>query len=232
MAIDVTCPGCQKRFNVSDKFAGQKGPCPHCKTVMEIPKLEDQVVIHAPEFEGPKDAKGRSVLKTAKRKDAKFNPILAASVGGVALLVLLGALLLRGQEEKSLWLLGLGAVVIGPLVAWAAYPMMRDPDLEPYQGGALWLRAAICGLAFAAGWGVYCWVGYFLGGGDWPIQELGIVQTLVASLFAVAVGGIAVFASYDFEPLNAASVCIAYFAITILLRLLMGLEALPGLTIQ
>ena len=46
MAIDVICAGCHKRFQVSEEFAGKKGPCPECQTVIEIPKLEDIVVVH------------------------------------------------------------------------------------------------------------------------------------------------------------------------------------------
>ena len=46
MAIDVICTGCHKRFQVSDQYAGQKGPCPGCKTMIEIPRLEDVVVVH------------------------------------------------------------------------------------------------------------------------------------------------------------------------------------------
>ncbi|TWT36282.1 hypothetical protein KOR34_11860 [Posidoniimonas corsicana] len=230
MPIDVTCPGCHKRFKVSDKFAGQKGPCPQCKTVMEIPKLEDQVVIHAPdETSGPKDAKGRSVLKTAKKKDAKFNPIMAGAVGGVVLLMLLAAFLLRGQEEKSIVALAGGAVLLGPLIAWAGYPILRDNELEPYSGGEAWLRALGCGLAMAAGWGVYCYIGYYFGGGDWPIRQLEMVHMLFAVGFALAIGGLAAFVAFDLEPLNAALLAGFYFVVTVALRLVMDLPALPGL---
>ena len=38
MPISVVCPGCKARFNVSDKFAGKKGPCPKCKTVLTVPR--------------------------------------------------------------------------------------------------------------------------------------------------------------------------------------------------
>ena len=30
MAITVTCPGCHKKFVVSEKFAGKSGPCKYC----------------------------------------------------------------------------------------------------------------------------------------------------------------------------------------------------------
>ena len=48
MAISVVCPSCQSRFNVSDKFAGQTGPCPKCKNPITIPKASGDVTIHEP----------------------------------------------------------------------------------------------------------------------------------------------------------------------------------------
>ena len=69
MSIQVTCPGCLKRFSVSEKFAGQKGPCPKCKTVIEIPKLGDEVVIHGgEEFDhAGRDAHGKLIGKPILR---------------------------------------------------------------------------------------------------------------------------------------------------------------------
>ena len=64
MPIAVICPGCKTNFRVNEKFAGQKGPCPKCKTIVVIPQIEE-VKIHAPEeFEsGGKDSKGRPSAK-------------------------------------------------------------------------------------------------------------------------------------------------------------------------
>src|ERR1700748_3832091 len=99
MPIQVTCPNpkCLKRFSVADKFAGQKGPCPNCKQIITIPKAEDAVVIHAPDHSeaGAGDAKGRNVLKTFKRKDTKFQPLLFTGVIGAVLVALLAALVIR-----------------------------------------------------------------------------------------------------------------------------------------
>ena len=64
MAIDVLCPGCQKKFRVSDQFAGKKGPCPQCKTIITIPAKGPEVIIHAPETEGPKGSDGRPASST------------------------------------------------------------------------------------------------------------------------------------------------------------------------
>jgi hypothetical protein len=48
MAISVVCSTCQARFKVSDKFAGQTGPCPKCKNPIKIPKASSDVTIHDP----------------------------------------------------------------------------------------------------------------------------------------------------------------------------------------
>src|SRR5262249_13886335 len=150
MAINVTCPGCFTKFTVPEKFAGKEGPCPKCKAKITIPKLEDQVVIHAPEHSeaGAVGAGGRHALKTYKKQDTKFKPLLFAAVAIVVLLTLMVAFLLRGQkpESKSYLLLAAGAIVLGPPLAWAGYSFLRDDELEGYQGTNLALRSVACGL--------------------------------------------------------------------------------------
>ncbi|NND99518.1 MAG: hypothetical protein HKN47_19560, partial [Pirellulaceae bacterium] len=69
MPIQVTCPKCLKRFQVSDKFAGKEGPCPNCKHVIKVPDASEEVVIHAPADDAPKDKSGKSVLKPITRQE-------------------------------------------------------------------------------------------------------------------------------------------------------------------
>ena len=87
MPISVVCPGCKARFNVSDKFAGKKGPCPKCKTVLTVPAAPaEEVKIHVPEeyASGGKDSKGRLVGKPIPRTETKLQPVLiTAIVAGV-----------------------------------------------------------------------------------------------------------------------------------------------------
>ncbi|MEM6799736.1 MAG: hypothetical protein AAF589_09495 [Planctomycetota bacterium] len=229
MPITVTCPGCLKRFSVGDQHAGKQGPCPQCKELITIPKLDEQVVIHAPDDGAPKDAKGRSVLKTTKTKDGKFSPIVAGGVGLVSLLVLVVALLARfGTAPAGLPVLATGAVVLGPLLAWAGYGFLRDSELEPYTGNALLVRTLVCGLGFAAGWGAYALLCYQLGG-EWPIGSLAPFQMLIAAAGAVAAGTLASYASLDLEPTIAGVHCALYLLVTILLRWIMALPPVPGL---
>src|SRR6056297_1201645 len=92
MSIQVTCPGCLTRFQVNDKFAGKKGPCPKCKAEIMIPDKSDEVVIHAPEHSGPKDSQGRSVLKPIEREEVRVTrwgliAVLGAIVCSLAIAV-------------------------------------------------------------------------------------------------------------------------------------------------
>jgi len=229
MAINVVCPGCHKRFSVADQHAGKQGPCPSCKQVITIPKLEDQVVIHAPDdVSGPKDAKGRAVLKTVKTKDSKFNPVFAGIVSAVVVGTFLAAWLMSSAIAASAGLIAGGAILLGPLLAWAGYGFLRDAELEPYLGTPLLVRCLACGLGFATAWGVYALLGYQLGG-NWPIEQLEIFQMVIAAGAAV---GIATFVSYvalDLEPTSGVVHAALYFIVTVLLRVVMSLPAVPGL---
>src|SRR3954470_24171447 len=149
MAIDVTCPKCKTRFQVSEKFAGKSGPCPKCKNVIKVPELKEQVVIHAPEDYGPKTTTGQAVFKPIARTEVNLQvPQIAAIVGSV-LVVLIAAIILRVQFPQGhapLLIRVLGAVLLGPPLAFAAYTFLRDDELEPYRGTEVLLRSLACGL--------------------------------------------------------------------------------------
>ncbi len=230
MPINVTCPGCLTKFTVADKFAGQKGPCKKCKTIIEIPKLEDQVIIHAPDHHeaGAVGVSGRHALKTYKRLDTKFQPLMFAAVIGIVLVMLLVALVLRG-EPKPLWLLALGAVILGPPLAWAGYTFLRDDELEGYTGPNLWLRSLACGLVYALLWGIYLFIGSQWFGSDALAKGLEIWQMIVLAVPIGAMGTMAAYVSFDLDPGSGFFHWAMYFAVTIILRLVIGLTAIPGL---
>ena len=93
-------------------------------------------------------AGGRHVLKTYKRKDTKFQPLVFTSVIGFVLVSILVALVIRSVGAPEVWLKTLAAVVLGPPIAWAGYTFLRDPELEAYSGMPLALRSMACGLVF------------------------------------------------------------------------------------
>ena len=230
MPINVTCPGCMKRFSVADKFAGQKGPCPKCKTIITIPKKEEEVVIHAPEHSeaGAIGAGGRHVLKTYKRKDTKFQPLVFTGVVGFVLVALLVALVLRTGEVNQM-VLAAGAIVLGPPLAWAGYPFLRDPELEGYQSAELVIRSVASGLVYALLWGLYMFVGAQLWGPDAFTKGMEIYQLVIMVVAVLGIGTFAAYVSLDLEPGSAFFHCAMYFAVTVVLRLVAGLSALPGL---
>jgi hypothetical protein len=232
MPINVTCPGCFSKFTVADKFAGQKGPCKKCKTIIEIPKLEDQIVIHAPEHSeaGSVGVGGRHALKTYKRTDTKFQPLVFAAVAGVVLVMLLVALLLRGTKIASDWsVLGFGAVLLGPPLAWAGYTFLRDDELEGYTGLNLGLRSLAAGLVYALLWGVYLFIGSQWFGSDSFAKGLEIWQMLVLFVPVAAMGTMTAYVAFDLDPGSGFFNWAMYFAVTVLLRLVIGLAAIPGL---
>jgi hypothetical protein len=231
MPINVTCPGCLKRFSVADKFAGQKGPCPKCKTIITIPKKEEEVVIHAPEHSeaGAVGVSGRHVLKTYKRKDARFQPLVFTGVVGFVLVALLVALVLRSTGEVDPWMLIAGAIVLGPPLAWAGYPFLRDPELEGYRRAGLVIRSTVCGLTYALLWGVYWFVALQWGGPEAFTKGLEVFQLVVLVAMVLGIGTFAAYVSLDLEPGSAFFHCAMYFAVTVILRLVADLTALPGL---
>jgi hypothetical protein len=231
MPITVTCPGCLKRFNVADKFAGQKGPCPKCKTMITIPKKEDEVIIHAPEHSeaGAIGIGGRHVLKTYKRKDTKFQPLVFTGVVGFVLVALLIALVLRSIRPLDTWILAIGAMVLGPPLAWAGYPFLRDPELEGYRSTELVVRSIVCGLVYALLWGVYWFIAYQWGGDEAFSRGLEIYQLVVLVAIVLGIGTFAGYVIFDLELGNAFFHFAFYFASTVVLRVVAGLSALPGL---
>lgn len=232
MPINVTCPGCHTRFTVAEKFAGKEGPCPKCKQKITIPTLEDQVVIHAPDHSeaGAVGAGGRHVLKTYKRTDTKFQPLMFAGVVGVVLVTMLLALVLRGIDgQPTLLVLAAGAIILGPPLAWAGYTFLRDDELEGYQGTGLAIRAIACGLVYALMWGVYVFVGQQLFGPDAFTKGLEIYEMLILSALVLGVATLAAYVAFDLEPASAFFHAAMYFATTVVLRLIIGLAAIPGL---
>ena len=115
MPIHVVCHGCKAAFQVSDKFAGKKGPCPKCKTVITIPAAEEEIKIHAPEAAGPKDSTGRPVFIPILREETKISQNGLFAIAGACVAVLLLALMLRllpGGPPSAI--LFLGAVLLAP----------------------------------------------------------------------------------------------------------------------
>lgn len=225
MAIDVTCPGCKTRFQVSEKFAGKQGPCPKCKFVIKIPELKDQVVIHTPELEGPKDSKGQLVLKPIARKETRLSAVQIVAIVGVVIAILLVALTLRinyakvPDHEFPLVILIGGSILLAPLLSFGGYTFLRDSELEPYRGTELILRLIPTSIIYPGLWGLFWLVFGYL-----EIQPE-LLHYGIAIPIVVAIGAFAAHLSLDLEPAQAAFHCAMYLGATVILRMIMGIPA-------
>ena len=223
MAIHVICPGCLKRFDVSDQFAGRKGPCPKCKTVIEIPAKED-VVIHAPQGFGPKDSAGRSVLRPVFRQETKITgPMIVIIVLGIVV-SLVGAIVFRVQlpqlDQFPWWPLIVGALVLSFPLALAGYTFLRNQELEPHRGQELWLRVTICALLYAGLW--LCFPVALL-----AFREYDVVCLIVAVAAMIGLGGGVASTVLELDYLLGMVHFGMYFTVCVLLRWIASGSALP-----
>lgn len=222
MAIEVTCSGCLTRFQVSEKFAGKKGPCPKCKALILIPEKPEEVIVHAPADSGPKDSKGVSVLKPLLRQETKLSWLAVGGIVFAVVAVLLIAFVMGRTLDKTkdhTLILSVGAVLLAPALAFAGYTFLRDSELEPYRGRELWLRLIACGVIYPLIWGLYAGLFQYLN-----IQpELMYMLAIVPA--AVAIGGLTAASSLDLEFGTGCLHYAMYLGATIFLRLIMGFSA-------
>lgn len=219
MSIVVTCPGCHTRFQVGDQFAGKSGPCPKCKVTIRIPTKKEEVKIIEPEqfASGGRGATGRLAIKPIARKELKVRPVIAAAIAGSVLLVLLVAWAARGPISKSVLLQAVGLLLVSPPLAIAGYSILRDDELEPHRGLALYLRGAICALAYAALWACY---GYLAKPAMAPGELWNWV--VVGPPFLV-VGGLVALVSFNLEFGDGMFHYSFYLLATVLLRKVAGM---------
>jgi hypothetical protein len=223
MPISVVCPGCKTRFSVGDKFAGLKGPCPKCKAVITIPQAPtEEVKVHVPEqfASGGKDTKGRAVLKPIARVETKVQPVVAVGIVGAVLVTLGLAFVLGKMVTNKVPIVIAGLAIISAPLAVAGYTFLRDDELEPYRGRSLYLRAGLCGLAYAALWGAY-----------WPLPTYGIITgeawqwVFIAPIF-IAIGAAVAWSTLDLDFGSSAMHYCFYLLVCLLLRFALGLPAL------
>ncbi|MCC9600196.1 hypothetical protein LOC67_06460 [Stieleria sp. JC731] len=233
MPIQVTCRHCLKRFQVSDKFAGKTGPCPSCKKPIEIPSLDEQVVIHAPQDDSPKDSKGQSVLKPIQRKETDVTRMgLLITIGAIVAVFGL-ALVFRFTHPEGVGTDGsptdgvplfarlLGLLLLAPPLIWAGYSFLYDQDREPYVGPELRNRVLICSGIFPVLWCVYAFVPSY-------VLELEHINQMSWAVFGVtlcimiALGALASAATFELEYFSGVIHAGLYFICIVLLAFVSG----------
>lgn len=230
MPIQVTCQKCHKRFSVNEKFAGKSGPCPSCKTVIKIPDKNEEVVIQTPDGYGPTDSSGKAVLKPIEREEVEAKPvavvgivatIIAAVLAGVGLRFTFKPIADAPIDPTLWWILAAGAIVLAPLLVLAGYWFLRNDELEPYRGGELALRVAICAVIYAALWGGYAAMKNYM----FPNAPPEMFHFAFIAPAFLGVGGVASLATLDLDFGNGAIHYAFYLLVTVLFCFLIGVPA-------
>jgi hypothetical protein len=230
MAIQVTCPSCFKRFTVSDKFAGKSGPCPNCKKTIKIPDKSEQVVIHAPEDTGPKDSKGRSVLKPIRRREVALSlpVILAAALGTIVVFGIAIGLGLSGGAPTALVVTS--SLLLAFPLSFIGYWFLHDDELEGFTGRQLLIRCSLAALAFAATWGIYWLVPTYLFDHA-STAEISALEMAIFILVMIGLGTATAILIFELEFLQGLLQYMLYFVLTFILAWLAGVplgEPLSG----
>jgi hypothetical protein len=227
MPIQVTCPKCFKRFQVSDKFAGKTGPCPNCKHQIKVPDKSEEVVIHAPEDGAPKDRTGRSILKPLKRTETDVTRQgLFITIGSILAAVGI-AIGFRLTGGAPLWAAVAGAILIAPPLVWAGYSFVRDSELAPYTGSELRNRVLILSGILAALWLVYAFVPSYLNDLESP-SEMSFLWFGIILCVMIGLGALASAASFELEYTSGLAHAGLYFIATMALALLSGITLASG----
>ncbi len=222
MPISVVCPGCKTRFRVSDRFAGQKGPCPKCKTIITVPK-PTRVIIHEPEDTRlNRDSRGRVIARPIFRYQSALSAQILWITLGVTLVVLLGAWLLGPVFQANFVLLVGAVLVLAVPLCWLGYQLLFDREVEPHQGRALMVRTLVCALGYTAMVAALHFVPPGVLSEPWKWLYIGPLLVSIGTLVAVG--------SYDLD-FPQAFLHFTFFALSMmLLRWLAGMPPLwaPG----
>ena len=222
MAISVVCPTCQARFNVSDKFAGQTGPCPKCKNPIKIPKASSDVTIHDPTEAAASSDVGHMPTAPIVFKEESFSGITLTLVFTAVVLLFLSAYVSGrifevepGRIDIPILLQAITAVLVAIPFANIGYTVMRDKELESYRGRQLTIRVLICSVAYASLWAVRGMIG---------IENPEIWQWLFLAPVFLFAGGLTAVVSFDLDWGVAVSHYSLYVVLIALVRYIAGLQ--------
>ncbi|MDD3587799.1 MAG: hypothetical protein PHQ75_11525 [Thermoguttaceae bacterium] len=189
MAINVICPGCMTRFQVDDRFAGKKGPCPKCGHIIEIPK--ENLVVHAPD-DITTDAAGNPTV----RRGQDVRPILQTrfiftklrvflGLVGIAAVIAVCVYLSSWQPGSTKNMIGLaGMFLLGfPLAAFGYMMVREDDDLEIFLGNELYKRSFFTACCFGVSWLALEWLISYLDPG--PLVFIYIVPVAILGTLGV-----------------------------------------------
>ncbi|MBQ2620317.1 MAG: hypothetical protein IJF84_03170 [Thermoguttaceae bacterium] len=226
MAITVTCPGCHKKFVVSEKFAGKSGPCKYCKTIIKIPNevpAAEKVVIHGGDSfsSGGKNAEGKLVLKPLERSVKKFNRVRALLVT-IGILGALLATFIVGKTinlNENFLIASAGLCVVTPMIVGGLYPLVKkDEMLESIHGFDFYWRTGVISVVYAGMWGILSYLMYTR-----TLTPQTPTMWAICSIALTLFGIFMCMCFYELEWGNAAFHTLAFICVTLLLRYLAGI---------
>lgn len=107
--ILVTCPGCGKRLNVKDEYAGRKAKCPNCGTILVIPTLSTAAASPIPTPPGaPAAPPTPSVVPHSGSSDGDFSAAIDAIKKPMKLDPACIYVLFNGDKLIGLWKMASG----------------------------------------------------------------------------------------------------------------------------
>ena len=223
MPIAVTCPKCFKRFQVSDKFAGKKGPCPNCKNILQVPTKDETVVVHTPDDGAPKDRSGQSIAKPIQRTETEVTRRgLIVTIGAILAAIAAAVVIRLTVDPTALWMRIAGVIIVAPPLVWAGYSFARDSELAGYEGTELRNRVAVASLLLPATWLLYWLLPGYLFDLDYPSQ-MSLVWFGIMMALMLGVGGIISTATFELEYLNGVIHAGLYIVATLLLAVIAGI---------
>jgi len=108
MSIPVHCPACAYAFKVGDQYAGKKGKCPKCGTVLHVPewvlpRAEELPASTAPTLAPLPNVPSSSARAVPRRKISSPPWWIGATAGGVMALVALLAIgyVMLGPDDSA-----------------------------------------------------------------------------------------------------------------------------------
>ena len=155
MPLHVICPGCLKRFQVSECFAGKQGPCPNCNATISIPT--EAVAMHgAAGAESKDEEKTRVISLPIARINMEFDPVQARNytfgvLGVLILAFLLGCIPMYAVFRSLLGMLGLCFVAF-PLVLFGYQFLRNREEIFAFAGEELYRRTCVVAAGFVILW--------------------------------------------------------------------------------
>ncbi len=207
-----------RRFQVSEKFAGQKGPCPKCGHIIEIPK--EKVIIHAPDeiiVEGKK-VKNPEFVRPIERESFSFTrrQIIVNIVGACCIVLFAYLFHFLGSGIVKWSAATLGILVTAFALARTSYILVRNPDdLEIFLGRELFRKSAFTAIGYTIAWLVLeVFLFYFNPG-------------LYVVLFLVPIVFLASFIPLIFFDTDYSDSCMLFIVFVLVIVLLRGIMFAP-----